>query len=90
MGMRSAFRVAACVRMSLRRGATLGDIGTLTSSHRAALQNSKAMSSRTLQTTLQRLLRIQLIPMVKLMPKTLACMFNNQNLPTTTRRLSRN
>jgi len=51
MGMRSAFRVAAYVRMSLRRGATLGDIGTLTSSHRVALQNSKAMSSRTLQTT---------------------------------------
>jgi len=29
-GTRGAFRVAACVRMSLRRGATLGDIGTLT------------------------------------------------------------
>jgi len=88
--MRGAFRVAACVHMSLRRGATLGDIGSLTSSHRAALQNSKAMSSHTLQTTLQRLLRIQLIPMVKLMPKTLACMFNNQNSPRTTRRLSCN
>jgi len=30
MGMRGAFRVAACVHMSLRRGATPGDIGTLT------------------------------------------------------------
>jgi len=28
MGMRGAFRVAACIHMSLRRGATLGDIGS--------------------------------------------------------------
>jgi len=30
MGMRGAFRIAACVHMSLRRGATVGNIGTLT------------------------------------------------------------
>jgi len=36
--------------------------GPWPSSHRAALKNSKAMSSRPLQTTPQRLLRIQLIP----------------------------
>ena len=62
-------------------------LGLWPSSYREALQNSKAMSSRPLQTTPQRLLRIQLIPMVKPMPKTLACMFNNKNSPRTMRRL---
>jgi len=32
MGMRGAFRVAVCVHMPLRRGATLGDIVTVTDS----------------------------------------------------------
>jgi len=88
MGMRGAFRVAACVHMSLRRGATLGDIGTLTLVTPSSPEKLKGHVQSPAADYSATPVENPVDPMVKPMPKTLACMFNNQNSPRTMRRLS--